>query len=155
MAQLRVIAILAIATTASATPKGWKPDGELANAAATAAADSKAGVGVTGSEAWSDPARGCYAISLAIHGGAVPIEVAADQLLAALGKDDVHVHDVAKPPAGDRGTLALAFDARGYHGTLRADLASTGDVHAFACVWNQREPQACEAGCADLRGATK
>ena len=63
------------------------------------------------------------------------------------------LHDVVKPAVGERGTLALGFDAqRGYHGKLRAELVKTGEVHALACVWNQREPKVCEAACAKWFG---
>lgn len=144
-----------------AAPAGWHVDGGLAKLAATAASDPKSGprsgIAVAGSEAWSEPSRGCYAVWLALHGASAPIDVAAEQLLAALAKElpDVKLAEVAKPTGGDegRGTLALSFDARGFHGKIRAELAGTGDIHALACVWNQREPRACAKGCAALFGA--
>jgi|GEM_PF-1803372 len=137
-----------------ASPKGWQLDGELAKTAASAAADPKAGITVVGSEAWSEPARGCYAVWLDVRGDAAPIDVASEQLLAALAKElpDVKLREIAKPVAADRGMLALAFDSRGFHGMLRVELASTGEVHALACAWNRREPKACEVGCTALFG---
>ncbi len=137
-----------------AAPKGWQLDGELAKTAASAAADPTAGITVAGSEAWSEPSRGCYAVWLDLRGGAAPIEVASEQLLAALARElpGLQLREVAKPVAADHGTLTLAFDTRGFHGRLRAELASTGEIHALACVWNRREPRACEAGCTTLLG---
>jgi len=159
MAQLRLI-VLALASCAAseaapapdaiAVPKGWVADPALAKAASGAA-----GPAVTHSDAWSDPARGCYALAIDLHGGAVAIDVAAEQLLAALGEAGVKPHDVAKPAPGERGMLVLGFDRGGYRGKLRAELVNTGDVHALACVWNQREPKVCEAGCATLLGGAK
>jgi hypothetical protein len=140
-------------------PTGWHSDSALANTAAVAAADPKAGIAVAGSEAWSEPTRGCYAVWLGLRGAAAPIDVAAEQLLAALAKElpDLVVREVGKPASGaqERGALALAFEARGFHGRLRAELAPSGEVHALACVWNRREPKRCEAGCTALLGATR
>jgi hypothetical protein len=156
MAQLRVIvaaaSVSALVTLAfgAPAPKGWAADPQLAKAAAAAASDPKAAITVTASQAWSDPVRGCYALALDLHGAAGPIDAAAEQLLSALGTEvaGTKLHDVVKPVVGERGTLALGFDAqRGYHGKLRAELVKTGDVHALACVWNQREPKVCEAAC--------
>jgi hypothetical protein len=152
MAQLRVIlaaASVSALVSAAPAPKGWAADPPLAKAAAAAAGDPKAAIIVTASQAWSDPVRGCYALALDLHGAAGPIDAAAEQLLAALGTEaGTRLHDVVKPVVGERGTLALGFDAqRGYHGKLRAELVKTGDVHALACVWNQREPKVCEAAC--------
>lgn len=167
MAQLRVMIAAAViagcapseaapqpepapARPAVAAPKGWAPDPALAKAAASAAADPKKAIAVTASEAWSDPARGCYGLALELRGAAGPIDAAADQLIAALGKElaGAKLHDVQKPTAAPTGMLALGFDlARGYRGKLRVELATTGEVHALACVWNPREPKVCEAAC--------
>jgi hypothetical protein len=158
MAQLRVIlaaASVSALVSAAPAPKGWARDPALAKAASAAAGDPKAGILVTASDAWSDPVRGCYALALDLHGAAGPIDAAAEQLLAALGTEvaGTKLHDVVKPAVGERGTLALGFDAqRGYHGKLRAELVKTGEVHALACVWNQREPKVCEAACAKWLG---
>jgi len=148
------------ASVARVAPKGWTADPALAKAAAAAVADPKqSAIAVTASDALSDPARGCYGLVLDLRGGAGPIDAAADQLLAALANElaGAKLHDVQKPVAGPRGTLALGFDvtrpgATPYHGKLRAELASTGEVHALACVWNQREPKVCEAACTQWFG---
>jgi hypothetical protein len=174
MAELRLMVLLAATlgascgrseaapTTAPAsglvTPAGWTADVELAKVAASAMVDPKSGdLTVTASEAWSARARGCYAVWLDLHGAAAPIEAAATQLLDALAHElpGIAIHEVVKPAPGDHGTLALAFDTRGYHGTLRVELAATGDVRALACLWNSREPAACAVGCATLSGGAK
>lgn len=159
MAQLRLICVVLAACAASeaapapdavVVPKGWVADPALAKTASSAA-----GGQVTHSDAWSDPARGCYAIVLDLKGGAAAIDSAADQLITALGTAGVKTRDVVKPVAGPAGMLKLAFDRGAYRGMLRADLVNTGEVHALACAWNQREPKVCEAGCATLFGGVK
>ena len=136
-----------------AAPKGWAVDSGLAKTAATAAAGDK--ITVLGSDAWSEPSRGCYAIWIDLAGSASPVDAAADQLLAALTNQKATLREVQKPAAGETGTLALAFDRAPYHGKLRAELATTGEIRALACMWNQREPKACDAGCTSLLGAMK
>jgi hypothetical protein len=166
MAELRLMLIALASCAASeaapppaasasnfAAPKGWAVDTALAKTAATAAGGDK--VTVLGSDAWSEPSRGCYAIWIDLAGGAVPIDAAADQLIAAMTTQKATLREIQKPAAGDAGTLALAFDRAPYHGKLRAELVNTGEVRALACMWNQREPKACEAGCAGLLGAMK
>jgi hypothetical protein len=163
MAQLRLIALAlalvgcrrseAAPGSGLTAPAGWQPSAELARSAADAAKSDA--VAVTGSEAWAEPARGCYGFWLMLHGAAGPIDVAADQLVASVSHAGVAVSDVAKPPAGDRGVLGLAFAKAPYHGNLRAELAKTGEVAAVACMWNDREPKACAAGCAALLGSMR
>ena len=163
MAQLRLIAIAATfaigaseaapSPTASGltAPAGWHAVPELAQAAKVAA--ETPATAVSGAEAWAEPARGCYAVWLMLRGDAGPIQTAADQLLASLAHAQIAVSDVAKPPAGDRGSLALMFAKAPYHGQLRAELAKTGEIAALACLWNDREPKACEATCTTLVGS--
>jgi hypothetical protein len=142
-----------------AAPKGWIADPALAKTAATAATGDQ--VSVVGSDAWSDGSRGCYAIWLDLAGGAGPVDVAADGLVAAIKREltGVKLHDLQRPVVGETGTLALAFDvakaSSAYHGKLRAELTKTGEIRALACMWNQREPKTCEAGCTTLLGAVK
>lgn len=142
-------------TSNIAPPNGWIVDPALAKTAATAATGDK--VSVLGSEAWSDGSRGCYAIWLDLSGAAGPVDDAADGLIAALTKEltGVKVHDLQRPVVGETGTLAFAFDKVPYHGKLRAELTNTGEIRALACMWNQREPKTCEAGCTTMLGAVK
>ena len=159
MALLRVIALVALACcsrteaapSAIAIPAGWKAAPELAKAAADAAKTDH--VKVVASDAWSEPALGCYGMALRLEGGAAAIDSAADQLVASVQKSGVTVSEVVKP-AGSKddahGVLALKFANAKYHGVLRADLAKTGEVFAVACSWNQREPKTCAAACAKL-----
>jgi hypothetical protein len=141
----------ASASSQLAPPKGWVADAALAKTAATAAAGDK--IKVLGTEAWSEPSRGCYAMWIDLAGSAAPIDAAADQLIAAMTTEHATIHDVVKPAAD--GVVAFAFERAPYHGKLRAVIAPTGEIRALACTWNQREPKACEAGCAVLLGAMK
>jgi len=165
MALLRLIAVAAIACCAcrrteaapiaapAAAPAGWKGAPELAKAAADAAKTDA--VKVASSEAWSQPAMGCYGVSLRLTGGAAAIDRAADQLVASVQHSGVIATDIVKPGAGDRGMLSLGFTKAPYQGTLRAELVKTGEVAAVACLWNQREPKACAAACGKLLEAVK
>ncbi|MEO8845547.1 MAG: hypothetical protein ABI591_16745 [Kofleriaceae bacterium] len=134
-------------------PKAWTADPALAKTAAAAATGDR--ISVLGSEAWTDGSRGCYAIWLDLSGGAGPIDDAADGLIAALTKEltGVKIHDRQMPVVGETGTLAFAFEKAPYHGKLRAELTKTGEIRALACMWNQREPKTCEAGCTTMLGA--
>jgi hypothetical protein len=155
MAQLRLIAI-AIACAACGrseaapsqlqAPAGWRSAPELAKAASDAA-----GSAATASEVWAEPARGCYAVWLALHGAAASIDGAAEQLLAGVQKLGVTASEIAKQPT----EVAFAFAKDRYRGRMRALLATTGDVSALACMWNEREPKACETACTQMLGALR
>jgi hypothetical protein len=148
MAQLRLIAIPLVLCTASeaapsklAAPKGWLVDEKLSASAASAAAGEK--IEVLGSDAWSDASRGCFAIFLDLRGGATT----TDDVVAAIANEKIQTREVlAKPDS-----LTLTFERAPYHGKLAAKIAA-GEIRALACMWNQREPKACEAGCATLLG---
>jgi hypothetical protein len=159
MAQLRLMVLVVCAAcgrseaapgSGLAAPAGWRSAPEIAKAAGDAA-----GSGVTASEAWAEPARGCYAVWLALHGAAGPIDVASDQLVASVQKTGASTSAIAKPAVAERGELVLAFEKSPYRGRLRAQLAKTGDVGVLACMWNEREPKACEAGCSTLLGSLR
>jgi hypothetical protein len=157
MAQLRLMALVLCAACGRseaapglAVPAGWRSAPDIAKAASEAA-----GSAATASEAWAEPARGCYGIWMELHGASGAIDTAADRLVASVQKLGVTTSAIAKPPAGDRGELQLAFAKPPYHGTLRAQLAKTGEVNALACMWNDREPKACEAGCTTLLGSLR
>ena len=136
-------------------PKGWVGDAALAKTAASAAAGDK--ITVLGSDAWSESSRGCYAIWVDLSGSAGPVDVAADALIEAMTREltGVTIRDRQMPVPGETGTLAFAFDKLPYHGKLRAELTKTGEIRALACMWNQREPKACEAGCTGMLGAVR
>ncbi len=123
-------------------PAGWKPLLDLATAARTAIATD--GVTVDTSEAWGEPAIGCYALHLVVHGG--PSN--ADHIADGLKRANVTVTELAKP----EGALSFAFSRAPYHGRLRATSGS-GSTAALACFWNQREPVVCEAACTTLLGS--
>lgn len=161
MAQLRLIALALCAACGSSeaapppgsgltAPAGWRSAPQIAKAAADAA-----GSGATASEAWDEPARGCYAVWIGLHGAAGAIDAASDRLVASVQKLGVATSEIAKPEAGERGELQLAFTKPPYRGKLRAQLARTGEVIVLACMWNDREPKACEAGCQALLGSLR
>src|ERR1700733_10253230 len=95
MAELRVIAFASLAacaptadaapTSGLAPPAGWIALPQLATAATVAIAADH--VTLVGSEAWGDPARGCYAAWVAVHGRGAPADVMATQLLASVRND--------------------------------------------------------------------
>ncbi|MGE5183337.1 MAG: hypothetical protein ACM31C_14805 [Acidobacteriota bacterium] len=137
-------------------PATWHELGELATAVADAA--KAEGASVDGAAAWGEPAMGCYAAWLALHGAAAAPDTIAQQLLGGLPFDPhlvgIAVSEVVRPAAGaDRGTLSLAFERAPYRGRLRAQLASDGAISALACFWNDREPLACSEGCTKLIGS--
>lgn len=138
-----------------AAPIGWRALPELAAAVRTAAGTDR--VGVDRSEAWGEPAMGCYGAWLSIHGSRTPPDVMAQQILEGLATEPelagIAIRDVVKPAVdADRGTLSLAFTRATYHGRLRAQLEASGQITALACFWNEREPGACESSCTGLLG---
>ena len=166
MAQLRLIALLALAASCRTSeaetgsgitpPAGWQALPTLAKAASDAAKDAK--IAIDRVEAWGETSRGCYAASFALRGSGGAPDVMAEQLVTSLSADPavfgILIRDVQKPPAGAKtGVLTLAFERGLYRGTLRASLASDGNIAALACFWNQREPAACEQACTTLLGS--
>src|SRR5262249_9052775 len=141
------------ATSGLAPPSGWQALPQLSSAARTAAA----GVGVAGSEAWGDTARGCYAVWIALRGAGATTDKMAEQLLASVAREPgIAVRDVIKPIAGaEPGLLSLSFERAAYHGRLRASLARDGRISALTCFWNQREPTACGEACTQLIGSLR
>jgi hypothetical protein len=126
---------------AGAPPAGWT---QLSPIAAAAAAAAKAeGVTVDAVDAWGEPALGCYAVWLALHGGTAGAAALADQVLGSL--PGVSLDELAKPGAPD-GVLAFAFARPPYRGRVRAQLGD-GRIAVVACFGNHREPIACEAAC--------
>lgn len=140
---LVALAACSRAGAAPSPPAGWREAPELADAARTAAG-SAAEV-----HAWAEPARGCYALALAMRGAAGPVDAARDALVASLARAGVATTSVEKRAPGD---VRVRFARLPYHGALHATLAANGDVAATACAWNEREPAACEAGCTALFG---
>lgn len=121
-----------------ALPPGWKPMPSIANAVAAASKADRV-------QAAGDPASGCYAVWLEVHGGKAEPAALADEILA--GMTGISVHDVVRP--GADGVMTLGFERAPYRGTLRATLAA-GSISAIACFANAREPARCEATCAKV-----
>jgi hypothetical protein len=93
MGLLRVTAVALVACSAAgadpagapssvAHPEGWK---QLpAMAAAVGAAAKADGVTIDAVDAWGEPAHGCYAVWLELHGGSAEAPALADQVLAGI-----------------------------------------------------------------------
>jgi len=155
---VRAVAAFALALAAGCSPAGAQPSTssgltppagwtELPEIAAAAAAALRAdGVTLEGSEAWGEPARGCYAVWLALRGP----HAAAAQVLAGLEAQGITLADVVKPETAD-GIATARFEKAPYRGRLRAR-ASAGRLVALACFANEREPASCEAPCTTLLG---
>jgi hypothetical protein len=154
MAELRLIVLALAACRASrasvdlpaaaapAIPDGWRALPAIAEAVGAAAGEHEAAA------AWGEPAMGCYAASIALHGGGGALDAMTKQVLDGLAAEHVVTSDVSAPPSdADRGALALAFARGDYHGRARVELARDGRVAALACFWNDREPVACAAAC--------
>lgn len=129
-------------------PAGWQrlePAETAAKLAATAP-----NVEVDGVQAWAEPALGCYALWLSLRGSGGDAEAIARDVVAGLTAAKFTIDD--KPVA--EGILELGIERAPYRGRLRARLGE-GRLAGVACVANQREPSACEAGCASLLGALR
>jgi hypothetical protein len=154
-------------------PAGWKQLPAIATAVAAAARADE--VVIDAADAFGEPAIGCYAVRLALHGSAAAAAVQADQVAdqviagflagggpraAAAGTParpagsqgasaenpgGIAISEVVKPSGAD-GVLAFAFARPPYHGRVRAQLGH-GRIAAIACFANQREPLACAAAC--------
>jgi hypothetical protein len=152
----------------TALPAGWVPLPPIA--AAVAAAAKTDGVVIDAALAFGEPARGCYAVWLALHGPAATAAALADQVLDGLpagggprvaagtraagaappagSPGTISISGVVKP-SGASGVLELAFARPPYHGRVRAQLGD-GRIAAVACFANQREPLTCDAACTRL-----
>jgi hypothetical protein len=161
-------------------PAGWKRLPGIATAVGAAARGEGVG-GPGGSEgvvidevdAWGEPAIGCYAVWLALHGREGDAAVLARQVLDGLAgvagvsrlgarpgdarargtrpEEPIAITEIAMP-TGPQGELAFAFARPPYRGRVRAQLGA-GRIAMTACFANQREPGACDAPCASvLRG---
>jgi len=157
MAGLRVIAAVALAGCAAADAQptaasGIKPPAGWVTLAAAATAARMAtgarGVTVDGAEAWGEPAKGCYALWIAFHGGNATAAELSREILDGLAAEHITVTQETAP----EGMLALGLERSPYQGGLRARLFD-GRVTALACVANRREPATCVAACKTLLGA--
>jgi len=135
----------------AAHPADWRPLPAIARELGRAAAAD--GVTVDLTDAWGEPARGCYGVWLALHGGTAAAPALADQVLASLRSlpgaatpRELIVDNVVAPSAA-AGVLAFGFTRAPYRGRVRAQLGS-GRIAAVACFGNQREPARCDAECA-------
>ncbi|HMG23886.1 MAG TPA: hypothetical protein VK607_21275 [Kofleriaceae bacterium] len=125
----------------AAHPAGWRQLPAVASAVAAAARTD--GVAVDATDAWGEPARGCYAVWLALRGGSAGAAALADQVLGSVA--GLSPTEVVRP-IGPDGTLAFGFARPPYRGRVRAKVGA-GRISAVACFANQREPVACDAAC--------
>jgi len=125
----------------AAHPAGWRQLPAIASAVAAAARAD--GVAVDATDAWGEPARGCYAVWLALRGGSAGAAALADQVLGSVA--GLAPTEVVRP-IGPDGTLAFGFARPPYRGRVRARVGA-GRIAAVACFANQREPLTCDAAC--------
>ena len=134
-----------VASSGLTPPAGWQALPAAATAARMAA--GAAGVTVDGAEAWGEPAMGCYALWIALHGSGANADQLTREILDGLAAEKI----TATLEPGE-GALAIAIEKAPYKGTVRAQLGS-GTITALACVASDREPAACEATCKTMLGA--
>jgi hypothetical protein len=126
MGLLRVTAVALVACSAAgadpaaapriaAHPEGWK---QLpAVAAAVGAAARADGVTIDAADAWGEPAHGCYAVWLELHGGTSDAPALADQVLAGMPRDGASAgrggpRDGTVPAAASNAAVAARGAAR-------------------------------------------
>jgi hypothetical protein len=129
------------------TPSGWQSLPALATAVSTAA--KATGVTITGSEAWGEPAIGCYAMWIALRGTGTTVA----QVFKGLDAAGIVPKDFIKPTT-EYGQISLSFERGEHRGRLRVHTGD-GRLSAIACFANAREPASCEAGCKSLLGASR
>ncbi|HSS01124.1 MAG TPA: hypothetical protein VLM79_28900 [Kofleriaceae bacterium] len=130
MGVLRVIAVALVACSAAgadpaaapssvAHPEGWK---QLPAVAAAVGAAAKAdGVTIDSVDAWGEPAHGCYAVWLELHGGSADAPALADQVLAGIAR--------AAGPRDGAATVAAA--------TTRSATKSSAATTSSAASWSE------------------
>jgi len=129
----------------STHPAGWQALPAIASAVATAAAGD--GAVIDAVDAWGEPAMGCYAVWLELHGGTADAPALADQVMRGLPATPAFAASEVVMPASLTGVLAFAFSAPPFHGHVRAQLGA-GRIAARTCFATAREPIACNAACA-------
>jgi hypothetical protein len=138
---------------AAAMPTEWVPLPTIA-AAATAATADVAGVTV-GAVAWGDPAAGCYVLAADVRGAH------RDRLRTVLDRMGWHLDAQAvmhawQVPATDvdpaelTGRLTVGSLTGAVRGLVSFDARALPRAGLAACFYNDREPKACEAACAQL-----
>ncbi|HTL31739.1 MAG TPA: hypothetical protein VL326_01375 [Kofleriaceae bacterium] len=128
-------------------PAGWKSLPSLATAARDAAKAS--GFTVDDADAWGDPARGCYSAALSLTTRLAKPAKLADELMKGLKTEGIDVTGLETPAANAKdGVLKFMFEKAPYRGQLEANIGSNGHITMHVCFRNQREPQMCDATCA-------
>ncbi len=159
------------ALTSGLAPAGWSAAPGIAEAATSALDDVDA---VEGTEAWAEPAMGCYAVWFAYRRDGVASAI-AERVVASFGAHGITTTDVRAPATGTGARAIAPLELRfarpapvtgsagsteragidglpaAYTGRLRARLG-TGRIELLACFASEREPGACEAACTTLFG---
>ena len=117
MGLLRVTAVALVACSAAgadpaaapssvAHPDGWK---QLPAVAAAVGAAAKAdAVTIDSVDAWGEPAHGCYAVWLELHGGSADAPALADQVLAGIARAAQPRDTATTTPAAASSTAAAS-----------------------------------------------
>jgi hypothetical protein len=138
---------------AAALPAEWVPLPAIAAAALTAAREVP---GVTaGAAAWGDPAAGCYVLAADVHGAhrdrlRTVLDRMGWQLDAQAVMHAWQVPATDADPAELTGRLTVGGLTGSVRGLISFDARALPRAGLAACFYNDREPKACEAACAQL-----
>jgi hypothetical protein len=120
------------AAGAEPLPPGWKPLPAIA--AAVAAVVPAAGVAIDLVDAWGAPALGCYAVRVALHGGAEGAPALADEVLGGFAASGLNAGATTGPGAGpDQGPNADPSQGPSKRSTA-ASAPRDGDLHGPAAI---------------------
>jgi len=105
-------------------PEGWKQLPAIATAVGAAAKAD--GVTIDSVDAWGEPANGCYAVWLALHGASGDAPALADQVLAGLSKLQVPRAGAAGPRSKEAASAPRSKEATSVADTARSKAAASG-----------------------------
>jgi len=100
----------AAASPRAARPEGWKQLPAMASAVGAAAKAD--GVTIDSVDAWGEPANGCYAVWLALHGASGDAPTLADQVLAGISRAGGPRGGAPQARSKDTGSAAPAAQSK-------------------------------------------
>jgi hypothetical protein len=100
----------AAASPRAARPEGWKQLPAMASAVGAAAKAD--GVTIDSVDAWGEPANGCYAVWLALHGASGDAPTLADQVLAGISRAGGPRGGVPQARSKETGSAAPAVQSK-------------------------------------------
>ena len=100
----------AAASPRAARPEGWKQLSAMASAVGAAAKAD--GVTIDSVDAWGEPANGCYAVWLALHGASGDAPTLADQVLAGISRAGGPRGGVPQARSKETGSAAPAVQSK-------------------------------------------